>query len=74
MVYQIRTIGVLDETWSAWLGDVKFCTEKAEDGSVITTLTVDLIDQAALYGILDHLRDLNLRLVSVNELGAAPAD
>jgi hypothetical protein len=42
-------------------------TEQTDEKEVITTLTVDLIDQAALFGILDHIRDLNLTLVSVNQ-------
>ena len=66
MVYQIKIKGVLDQSWSDWLGNVDIRTEPAEENGVITTLTVDLIDQAALFGILDHIRDMNLKLVSVN--------
>lgn len=69
MVYQINVKGVLDQTWSNWLGNVDIHTERTGDGGVITTMTVDLTDQAALFGILDHIRDLNLLLVSVNQLG-----
>ncbi len=65
MVYQIKIKGVLDQSWSNWLGDVDICTERMEDGSVLTTLVGDLTDQAALFGILDRIRDLNLVLVSV---------
>ena len=65
MVYQIRIKGVLDQTWSNWLGNVGIQTNQMEDGGVITTLTVDLMDQSALFGILDHIRDLNMLLVSV---------
>ena len=66
MIYQIKIKGSLDQTWSDWLGKVDMHTEPTE-GGIITTLTVDLIDQAALFGILDHVRDLNLTLVSVNQ-------
>jgi hypothetical protein len=66
MVYQIKIKGTLDETWSNWLGNVEICTAQTEDQGVITTLEVDLVDQARLFGILDHIRDLNLVLVSVN--------
>ena len=65
MLYQIKVKGVLDQTWSNWLGDVDIQTEQTEDGGVISTLSADLIDQAALFGILDHIRDLNLALISV---------
>lgn len=67
MIYQIKIKGPLDQTWSDWLGNVEMCTEQTEEKGIITTLTVDLIDQAALFGILDHIRDLNLALVSVNQ-------
>jgi hypothetical protein len=67
MVYQIKIKGALDQSWSNWLGDVNIHAERMEDGSVITTLMGDLIDQATLFGILDRIRDLNLVLVSVNQ-------
>ncbi len=67
MVYQIKIKGVLDQSWSNWLGDVDIRTERMEDGGVITTLVGDLSDQAALFGILDRIRDLNLVLVSVDQ-------
>jgi hypothetical protein len=69
MVYRIRINGALDQTWSAWLGNADICTEPAGNEGVITTLTVNLRDQAALFGILDRIRDLNLKLISVNEWG-----
>lgn len=67
MVYQIKINGALDRTWSNWLGNIDIHTEETTIGGVITTLRVDIIDQAALFGILDHVRDLNLTLVSVNQ-------
>jgi len=67
MVYEIIFKGALDQDWSGWLGNVELHARQAEDG-LITTLRGDLVDQAALYGVLDHLRDLNLALVSVNRL------
>lgn len=67
MVYEIIFKGTLDQDWSGWLGDVELCARQA-DGGMLTTLRGDLADQAALYGVLDHLRDLNLALVSVNRL------
>jgi len=69
MVYQIKINGALDQTWSNWLGNVDIRTSQTDDDGVITTLSVDLVDQAALFGILDHIRDLNLKLVSVNRHG-----
>ena len=31
-----------------------------------TALVADVVDETALYGLLDRLRDLNIELVSVN--------
>lgn len=67
MIYTIKIQGILDKTWSDWLGNVEIQTEQADNGNSITLLSVDLIDQAALFGILDYLRDLNLILISVNQ-------
>jgi hypothetical protein len=64
MIYHICIQGVLDESWSDWLGNVEIRTGQSAEGP-ITTLTVDIVDQAALFGILDQIRDLNLALVSV---------
>jgi hypothetical protein len=66
MVYHIRVKGKLDESWPAWLGNVEIVTELEEDGVWITVLTVDVVDQPALFGILDRIRDLNLFLFSVS--------
>jgi hypothetical protein len=65
MVYQIRIKGKLDQSWSDWLGDVEITSEATDDGAVITTLIVDVGDQTILFGILDHLRDLNIPLINV---------
>jgi hypothetical protein len=34
-----------------------------------TALLADVVDESALYGLLDSLRDLKLELVSVNAVG-----
>jgi len=64
MKYQIKVKGVLDESWSDWLGDVELtCAE--ENGMLITTICGEAPDQPALFGILNRIRDLNLLLISV---------
>ncbi len=65
MVYQIKVVGELDQSWSDWLGGLQSASERLADGRVITTLTIDAPDQPALFGVLDHIRDINLVLVSV---------
>ena len=58
---EIRLLGHLDPQWSEWLGDLKI--HHIDDDQSL--LTGSIADQAALYGILKKIRDLDLRLVSV---------
>ena len=59
--YEIRVSGQVDPTWSDWFDGLSI-THTAEGETVLSgTIT----DQAALHGILDRVRDLNLNLVSV---------
>lgn len=68
MIYQIRIQGLLDESWSDWLEGMAITFEMGSDGSDITVITGPVIDQAALHGILNRIRDLNLPLLSVQLL------
>ena len=70
MIYQIEVKGKLDESWSDWLGDASITSTLGEDETSlwVTTLAVEVPDSPALFGILDHIRDLNLTLVSVREI------
>lgn len=71
MIYQIEIKGELDQSWSDWLGGVEITLSRMEDGAAITTLTVEVVDQPALFGILDRIRDLNLDLLNVTNVGDA---
>ena len=68
MVYQIKVKGKLDKSWSDWLYEARIVSEFEEDSTVITTLTVIVIDQSALFGILDRIRDINLLPISVERI------
>ncbi len=70
MIYQIRVLGWLDESWSDWLGGMAITFARESDGSVITTLTGEIVDQAALHGVLNLIRDLNIPLLSVQLLNS----
>jgi hypothetical protein len=63
--YQIRVLGKLEERWSDWFNGMAITFESGNDGFVITTLTGVVIDQTALHGILNRIRDLNVPLLSV---------
>jgi len=59
--YEIRVRGHLPADWIDWLGDLTL--DHAPDGT--STLTGELPDQAALYGVLLKLRDLGIELLSI---------
>ena len=61
--YRIRLKGYLNPTWSEWFEEMTIASEGAE-----TILTGPLADQAALHGLLNRIRDLNLTLLSVERL------
>jgi hypothetical protein len=64
MVYHIRIEGHLGNQWAKWFGDVIITLES--NGS--TLLTCQVIDQAALHGLLKKVRDLGMPLISVNQI------
>jgi hypothetical protein len=60
--YEIRVQGQLDAHWSDWFEG--FALEQHQDGS--TVLSGPVVDGAALFGLLERVRDLGLTLISVN--------
>ena len=66
--YQIKVIGDLHNKWSDWFSGLKIESERQSDGSKITILKGAIKDQAALRGILSKLLDLNLVLISVQQI------
>jgi hypothetical protein len=62
-IYEIRLEGQLDPRWSEWLEGMTITP--LETGG--TQLTGAVVDQAALHGLLNRIRDLNLKLVSVKK-------
>ena len=69
-IYQIRVAGHLEGQWSDWFEGLSVDLEP--DGS--TVLTGQVIDQAALHGLLRKVRDLGLPLLSVVRISSTPAD
>ena len=62
--YRIRLKGHLSRKWSDWFGQMVISTEGGD-----TILTGSVVDQAALHGLLNRIRDLNLALLSVKCIG-----
>ena len=60
-VYEIRVEGHLADRWSEWFEGLVI----HNDPNGETTLTGQLTDQAALFGVLTKIHDLNLTLISV---------
>lgn len=63
--YVIVVHGRLDTSWSDYVGGMAIFTGAGPDGSVISTLRGTLPDQAALFGVLNHLYNLGFRLLLV---------
>ncbi len=66
--YEIKIKGYLDPHWSEWFDGLALTYLDGND----TLLSGPLPDQAALFGLLERIRDLNLRLISVT-FGSAAA-
>jgi len=60
---EIRVKGRIDERWSEWFADLKITHDQDE-----SVLSGEVLDQAALYGLLAKLRDLGIALLSLRRL------
>ena len=60
--YEIKIKGHLDQHWADWFMGLELTHLEGNE----TLLSGWLLDQAALHGLLERVRDLNLTLITVN--------
>ena len=65
-IYEFRLKGHLDDRWSEWFGGL--AVQRQEDGT--TVLVGPVVDQAALHGVLNGIRDLGLTIISVQRVSS----
>jgi len=66
--YRIEVKGRLTKGWEDWFNGIHLHVEECVDGSYVTCLESPVVDQAALHGILEKIRDMNQTLLSVNPI------
>jgi hypothetical protein len=62
--YEIRVKGHLGSHWAAWFDGLSLTHE----GDGTTVLRGPVVDQAALHGLLNKLRDVGIALVSLTQV------
>ena len=62
--YEIRLAGHLDQRWAEWFDGLTL----TQQGDGTTVLHGPVVDQAALHGLLQKVRDLGLALDSVTQV------
>ena len=62
--YEIRVAGRLASRWSAWFDGLTIATDA--DGT--TVIRGPVVDQAALHGLIQKLRDVGIPLISLTQL------
>jgi hypothetical protein len=63
-LYEIRVKGLLGSRWTAWFDGLSITNE----GDGTTVIRGPVVDQAALHGLLQKLRDIGIPLASLTEL------
>ena len=68
-LYEIRVEGSLGDAWSVWFSGLEIRQEiNCENCPVVTVLYGIIPDQSALHGVIARIRDLNLNLISIQQV------
>lgn len=70
IAYEIEIQGRLEERWSRWFDDMDITVKNQPSGPTVTILSGMVVDQAALHGLLNRIRDLGIPLLSVQLINA----
>ena len=62
--YEIRVEGHLESRWAAWFDGLSLT--RGDDGT--TVIRGPVVDQAALHGVIQKLRDLGIPLIALTQL------
>jgi hypothetical protein len=60
---KIKVQGHLDKKWKDWFDGMDITYENKN-----TLISGNITDEAYMYGILNKIRDLNLKLISINPI------
>ena len=69
-IYEIKVKGHINGKWTEWFYGLTITHE----GDGTTTLRGPLPDQTVLHSVLERIRDMNLRLISVSQVESDPDD
>jgi hypothetical protein len=62
--YEIKVEGLIDIRWAEWFGGMTI----TYINGVETVIMGEIQDQTALHGVLERIRDLGLKLISVRRV------
>ncbi len=68
--YEVRVQGQIGERWAHWFDEMSVVSTGGPD-SAVTTLRGNVVDQAALLGLLQRLYTLGLPLLLVRRLSSS---
>lgn len=63
--YTIRIENSIDDALASWFGPVQIERSGTAEARQITTLSGEVVDQAALVGLVRHLHSLGIVLLSI---------
>ncbi len=66
--YQIEVIGHIDSKRATWFSELKIVNSYLKDGTPITVMKGEVLDQAMLHGLIAKIRDLGLPLHAINRI------